>query len=207
MRSWRVSNAELYRRALQSLALRVSKLYERNIREFMDERRIIIYGSYLEHEEGIYLLEYLRDKLREDGFRHVYLVKDLSDEELGLQPLENVTENIKNLLRSIQSFTIADVLVFIFSNALTKHLAGVVVELSMYAAMLSYGDVPSSYYALVLVSENIEERISSLIKGILEHYEIPNKTYTTKNEAYEAIISHIHDIIFKEKQELIFKFK
>lgn len=190
---------------LRDNALRIKRFYEDNEKKFMINKTIIIYGSYSKkHPEGIRFLKYLQRRLRRKGYLNTYIVKDLGNRKLGIRLSKNLNENIRSLIRSIQSLCISDVPIFIFSEAILGYASGVVIELSLYSALLTYMvDVPRPWYALVLINSNVWDHLSSLIKGIIELHKIPNRLYDSKEEAYEAIISHIDNVIYKMKQEII----
>ena len=192
------------------IAESVSAIYERNRREFMERRRVLIYGSYLDVAKGIRFLEELRDRLRANGFRHAYLVKDLSDEDLGVpRAYTAITDSaLRSLLRSLYSFRIADLLVFVLSyEPLRRYVSGVIVELVMYADLyLRGGDVPEPLYALVLIDEELLKArgvLSSLVWGvlrILQDLRIGYVEFSSIDDAVEAVQNRIDYVIREEKR-------
>jgi len=136
------------------------KRYRELRKSILSTYMAIIYGSYwMEHSEGLALLEKAKRCLREElGMRNVYLVKDLSGEQLGIDPelvrnaqrirceeeVQQLTWDEKGvcgkyfLEKSIKSLRKTDIAIFFAPKEPVKRSPqGVVVELTYLETYMS----------------------------------------------------------------------
>ena len=156
------------------------------------------------HEEGIELLTYLKNELKKRRYKNVYLVKDFSDKELKVPRISD--EPLRNFIRSVKSFDLADILIFVFPFVpLSFHLSGVLVELTYYVALREMKGW--STYALVLIDERLNRmrKITSLLYGMIRYHDLENRVFADKKEALSNILSFIQYVISEEIQRIPFR--